>query len=76
MKTFVFTDVVSSVKLKSQMPGRSDAERDHAYVQSILTPHRQLIEEGLEPCGGRVVSTAGDGHFLVFSNTIQAATWA
>ncbi|TWT77655.1 Serine/threonine-protein kinase PknB [Posidoniimonas polymericola] len=76
MKTFVFTDIVQSVTLKGQMAGRSDAERDVAYVGSILSPHRRRIEAGLEAEGGRVVSTAGDGHFLVFSNTIAAATWA
>ncbi len=76
MKTFVFTDIVRSVTLKGQMAGRSDAERDEAYVSTILTPHRQRIETGLEHNGGRVVSTAGDGHFLVFANTINAAAWA
>jgi serine/threonine protein kinase/class 3 adenylate cyclase len=76
MKTFVFTDIVRSVTLKGQMTGRSDAERDVAYVSTILTPHRQRIEAGLEEHGGRVVSTAGDGHFLVFANTIRAASWA
>ncbi len=76
MKTFVFTDIVRSVDLKSQMHGASDAERDEAFVTTILTPHRQRIERGLEEAQGRVVSTAGDGHFLVFSNTISAASWA
>ena len=30
----------------------------------------------LADLGGRVVSTAGDGHLLVFSDTISAARWA
>ena len=60
MKTFVFTDIVQSVTLKGQMAGRSDAERDVAYVSSILSPHRRRIESGLESSGGRVVSTAGE----------------
>lgn len=76
MKTFVFTDIVRSVDLKGQMAGTNDAERDQAFVSTILMPHRVRIEEGLEKHGGRVVSTAGDGHFLVFSNTINAASWA
>ncbi|MEX2172353.1 MAG: protein kinase [Pirellulales bacterium] len=73
--TFVFTDIVGSVDLKRQMPGRSDMERDEAYVAQILTPHRERIESDLARLGGRVVSTAGDGHFLVFRDTTRAARW-
>src|SRR5262245_62048574 len=76
LKTFLFTDIVGSVELKRSMPGSSDAERDEAFVATILIPHRQRIERDLARLGGRVVSTAGDGHFLVFSDTIQAARWA
>lgn len=76
MKTFVFTDIVQSVTLKGMMQGQSDAQRDQSYVSTILTPHRERIEKGLAAAGGRVVSTAGDGHFLVFANTISAAEWA
>ena len=76
LKTFVFTDISGSVRLKDEMVGRSVTERDQAFIYSILTPHRQRIEARLEEFGGRVVSTAGDGHFLVFDNTIYAAQWA
>jgi serine/threonine protein kinase/class 3 adenylate cyclase len=76
LKTFLFTDIVRSVELKREMPGRSDAERDQSFIELVLTPHRQRIERELGSLGGRVVSTAGDGHFLVFSDTISAARWA
>lgn len=76
LKTILFTDIVGSVDLKSEMPGQSDTERDQAFIQQVLTPHRERIERELAACGGRVVSTAGDGHFLVFSDTISAARWA
>lgn len=76
LKTIMFTDIVRSVDLKSEMPGHSDSERDLAFIEQILTPHRQRIEQQLAGLGGRVVSTAGDGHFLVFSDTISAARWA
>jgi serine/threonine protein kinase/class 3 adenylate cyclase len=76
LKTFLFTDVVSSVELKREMPGRSDAERDQAFIEIVLTPHRERIERHLAEHGGRVVSTAGDGHFLVFADTVLAARWA
>jgi serine/threonine protein kinase/class 3 adenylate cyclase len=76
LKTFVFTDISGSVRLKDEMSGRSVTERDMAFINSILTPHRQRIEADLEQYGGRVVSTAGDGHFLVFEHTVGAAQWA
>ena len=76
LKTFLFTDICRSVNLKNEMVGRSVTERDMAFIETILTPHRQRIEAQLEAQGGRVVSTAGDGHFLVFDNTIHAAQWA
>ncbi|MEN1680561.1 MAG: protein kinase [Planctomycetota bacterium] len=76
MRTFVFTDIAQSVTLKGHMAGANDAERDEAFVSTILSPHRRHIEQDLPRFGGRVVSTAGDGHFLVFANTINAASWA
>jgi serine/threonine protein kinase/class 3 adenylate cyclase len=76
LRTFLFTDICGSVRLKNEMIGRSVSERDLAFIHSILTPHRQRIEGQLEEFGGRVVSTAGDGHFLVFDHTVQAAQWA
>ncbi|MEX0613748.1 MAG: adenylate/guanylate cyclase domain-containing protein, partial [Pirellulales bacterium] len=76
LKTFLFTDIVGSVDLKREMPGHSDTERDQAFIELVLSPHRARIERDLARLGGRVVSTAGDGHFLVFSDTISAARWA
>ena len=76
LKTFLFTDICRSVDLKNEMAGRSVTERDQAFIETILIPHRQRIEAHLEEQGGRVVSTAGDGHFLVFDNTVRAAQWA
>ncbi len=76
LKTFLFTDICRSVDLKNEMAGRSVTERDQAFIETILTPHRERIGTDLETYGGRVVSTAGDGHFLVFDNTVRAAQWA
>jgi serine/threonine protein kinase/class 3 adenylate cyclase len=76
LKTFLFTDIVGSVELKRQMPGHSDAERDQAFIEHVLMPHRERIERDLLSLGGRIVSTAGDGHFLVFADTVLAARWA
>src|SRR3990172_7765072 len=76
LRTFLFTDIVGSVNLKREMPGHSDTDRDQAFIERVLTPHRARIERDLAALGGRVVSTAGDGHFLVFGDTISAARWA
>lgn len=76
LTTFVFTDLVGSVELKQRMPGTDASARDAAYVEQILQPHRERIEAGLDEAGGRVVSTAGDGHFLVFPDSARAAKWA
>src|SRR5690606_783362 len=76
LRTFVFSDLVGSVDLKSEMPGGSDAERDEAFLTQILLPHRERIEGFAGDFGGRVVSTAGDGHFLVFGDAVPAAKWA
>src|SRR4051794_15621214 len=76
LKTILFTDIVGSVELKREMPGHSDSERDQAFIDQVLKPHRERIERELAALGGRVVSTAGGGHFLVFSDTISAARWA
>ena len=38
LKTFVFTDISGSVRLKDEMVGRSVTERDQAFIYSILTP--------------------------------------
>ena len=76
LTTFVFTDLVGSVALKGRMPGGDAAARDAAYVERVLQPHRALIEAGLAAAEGRVVSTAGDGHFLVFPDTARATRWA
>ncbi|MEO0530137.1 MAG: protein kinase [Planctomycetota bacterium] len=76
LTTFVFTDLVGSVALKQRMPGVDAAERDAEYVRRVLTPHRERIEAGLDEAEGRVVSTAGDGHFIVFPDSARAALWA
>ena len=76
LKTFVFTDLADSVRLKDEMPGQNTTERDQAFIETILSPHREHIERELAACDGRIVSTAGDGHFIVFSDTVLAARWA
>src|SRR5262245_28797684 len=76
LKTFLFTDIVRSVDLKRDMPGHSDADRDLAFIELVLRPHRERIERDLATLGGRVGSTVGDGQFLVFSDTFSVARWA
>ena len=47
LKTILFTDIVGSVDLKSEMPGHSDTERDQEFFHLVLTPHRERIEREL-----------------------------
>ena len=44
LRTMLFTDIVRSVDLKGEMPGHSDSERDLAFIEQILKPHRQRID--------------------------------
>ena len=74
--TLVFTDLVNSTALKDQLPGGDITARNHAYFDTILTPHRQRVEAGLAVYGGRVVKTEGDAYFLDFSTPTQAVGWA
>jgi predicted ATPase/class 3 adenylate cyclase len=74
--TLVFTDLVNSTAIKSKLPGVDIIERNRAYFDKILTPHRQRLWTNLDAYGGRVVDTAGDGCFLVFNDTTRAVNWA
>ena len=56
LKTFVFTDICRSVDLKNEMSGRSVTERDMAFIQKILIPHRERIEANLAETLGAAVS--------------------
>ncbi len=76
IRAFVFTDIVGSTRLKKEMPGRDNAERNQYFAEQVLRPHRQRIEEGLAAREGRIISTQGDGHFLEFRSPIQAVLWA
>ncbi|MHB2021509.1 MAG: adenylate/guanylate cyclase domain-containing protein [Candidatus Xenobia bacterium] len=74
--TMVFTDLVNSTAVKKQMPGRDVAERNVRFWEDILKPHRERVEGSLAEAGGRVVSTQGDGYFLVFRQLLAAVHWA
>jgi serine/threonine protein kinase/class 3 adenylate cyclase len=75
-KAFVFTDIVGSTQLKQLMAGRTGSERDHRFARDVLAPHRDRLLARLAQYGGELVSTAGDGHFLAFSSSINAVMWA
>ncbi|MFN5513551.1 MAG: adenylate/guanylate cyclase domain-containing protein [Cyanobacteriota bacterium] len=75
-RVFVFTDLVNSTGVKSQMSGQDQTERDRAYRDSILLPHRKRVERDLSSYGGRVVEMPGDGYFLVFESVAKAVQWA
>jgi class 3 adenylate cyclase len=77
MIALVFTDLVNSTAIKNNLPGNSIRDRNEAYRDTILLPHRQRVTESLPQYGGRVVEEPpGDGFFLVFPNAIQAVQWS
>jgi class 3 adenylate cyclase len=76
MIALIFTDLVNSTAIKNHLAGSSIRERNEAYRDSILLPHRQRVTESLSQYEGRVVEEMGDAFFLVFPNAILAAQWA
>lgn len=76
MVALVFTDLVNSTAIKNHLAGSSIRERNEAYRDNILLPHRQRVTASLSQYEGRVVEEIGDAFFLVFPNAILAAQWA
>jgi len=76
MKAYVFTDIVNSTGLKQEMPGFGFGEKNQNFVDQILKPHRDRLEENLAAQGGTLVNLIGDGCFLVFRHPFRAAMWA
>lgn len=74
--TLVFTDLVGSTAMKSALDGADLETRNRVFLEAILKPHRERVERRLEACGGRVVSTAGDGYFIAFEDLGPAIHWA
>lgn len=73
----VFTDLVNSTAVKKVMDGNNIKERNQAYRDRILFPHRKRITESLINYGGRVVEPPqGDSFLLEFTDPIQAIEWA
>ncbi|MFM7384002.1 MAG: AAA-like domain-containing protein, partial [Microcystaceae cyanobacterium] len=73
----VFTDLVNSTAVKDEMPGYNITERNQAYRDNILFPHRKRVTESLTSYGGRIVEPPqGDGYLLEFADPVQAIKWA
>lgn len=72
----VFTDLVNSTAVKDAMPGHNITERNQAYRDNILFPHRKRVTESLNNYGGRVVEPPqGDGYLLEFADPVKAIEW-
>jgi CHASE2 domain-containing sensor protein/class 3 adenylate cyclase len=74
--TMVFTDLVNSTAIKSYLDGHDNESRNLIYLDTILTPHRQRVENNLASYRGRVIKTEGDAYFLIFANAAIAIQWA
>lgn len=62
--TLLFTDLVGSTAMGDRL-GDDDAER-------VRRRFFQIIEEAVEPTGGRIVKTLGDGHMVAFASALDA----
>ncbi|KAA1420911.1 hypothetical protein F0U44_00760 [Nocardioides humilatus] len=62
--TLLFTDLVGSTAMGDRL-GDDDAE-------TVRRRFFQIIEEAVEPTGGRIVKTLGDGHMVAFASALDA----
>lgn len=62
--TLLFTDLVGSTAMGDRL-GDDDAE-------SVRLRFFRIIEEAVEPTGGRIVKTLGDGHMVAFASALDA----
>ena len=62
--TLLFTDLVGSTAMGDRL-GDDDAE-------TVRLRFFQIIEEAVEPTGGRIVKTLGDGHMVAFASALDA----
>lgn len=62
--TLLFTDLVGSTAMGDRLgDDRAEAVRRRFF---------QIIEEAVEPTGGRIVKTLGDGHMVAFASALDA----
>ena len=62
--TLLFTDLVGSTAMGDRLgDDRAEAVRRRFF---------QIIEEAVEPTGGRIVKTMGDGHMVAFISALDA----
>ncbi|KAA1419334.1 adenylate/guanylate cyclase domain-containing protein [Nocardioides humilatus] len=62
--SILFTDLVGSTAMGDRL-GDDDAE-------TVRRRFFAIIEEAVEPTGGRIVKTLGDGHMVVFASALDA----
>ena len=66
--TLVFTDLADSTALKS--------ERGDQIVQDLIRRHREVVQQLVAECSGRVIDWAGDGCFLTFDTSSAGVMFA
>ena len=62
--TFMFTDIVNSTALTSQL--------GNAGAQRVVRAHNQAVRSGIQACGGREVKHTGDGIMATFPTPAAA----
>jgi class 3 adenylate cyclase len=74
--TTMFTDIVSSTKLKNMMEGETVARRDAKFRSAIKEPHDKAILSCVQDAGGREVKPTGDGYICTFTDAEEAVLCA
>jgi class 3 adenylate cyclase len=68
LSTVLFTDIVDSTRLASEMGDRR--------WRQLLTEHQELVRQRLERFEGREVKTTGDGFLAIFDGPTRAVECA
>ncbi|HEY9827246.1 MAG TPA: CHAT domain-containing protein, partial [Stenomitos sp.] len=74
--TMVWTDLLESTRIKQHLQGQHTADRNQFYLEQVLQPHRQRVENTARQYGGTIVKTEGDACFLVFNTVAAALNWS
>jgi class 3 adenylate cyclase/tetratricopeptide (TPR) repeat protein len=76
MRTMVFTDLVNSTAVKAALTGADLHQRNQAFLDDIITPHRDRVAAFLLEFNGKIVERMGDGYFLMFDRATDAGRFA
>lgn len=74
--TAMFTDIVDSTRIKSQMEGETSARRDTRFRELIKEPHDAVVLACVREAKGHIVNPTGDGFCVAFVDAEEAVLCA